>query len=479
MLSKRTLCALGSCYAAEGCFLHLLAEHSDFLRSGEASRFVLFGVGAGLMFWVAAGCFLRATFSTRGEAWTFWIGAVLLRLVVLPVVPGDDLWRYRWEGMIQLHGFNPYALGPEAAPLAFLRDADWSKINHRDYPAIYPPLTQAFFAALAFFGNSAWLYKAVFSLADLACCGVLRRLLRDAGIGGASAVWYAWNPLVVYAFTGAAHFDCLMILALLGAIWALDTYRRTLGQSTPLLWLSALLLGVAAAIKIVPLALFPVWMAAAASWRRVPGMFALTLAPLAVTAAAYGFPRTPVFAALGRFGRDFRVNDPVWTVLDAATGSRLPGSHGLVESFTLFACLLLAFLFRRDWRRGLLWVWGALLLLSPVVHAWYAVWVLPVAVWRGRAARPWVILSISIFGYFLLWEVNHASGRPWVEPLWLRLSIYAPPALALFWTILAPCRVQMERTGSTVRCPTDGACGGPRPLDPHRPPPDDPFPRNP
>ena len=190
----------------------------------------------------------------------------------------------------------------------------------------------------------------------------------------------------------------------------------------------------------------------------------LITGPLAVSAVAYGFPRTPVFAMLQRFGRDFRVNDPVWTILDAATGSHLPNDNGFVGICTLFACLLLAFLFRRDWRRGLLWVWGAFLLLSPVVHAWYVVWVLPIAVWRRASARPWVVLSISMFGYFLLWEVNHDSGRPWVEPFWLRLLIYVPPAAACAWTAYAQHHSrqmpvdavdQRERTEAALSGPTE------------------------
>ena len=447
MMAKRALCILGASFAAELWFVHVLSGHGDFLRTGEASRFVLAAFGAGLMYWIAAVRLPRAELSARQSICVFWAGAVLLRLVVLPVLPGDDLWRYRWEGLIQLHDFNPYVLSPDGPALASLRDADWPKINHRDFPAIYPPLAQAFFAAMALCGNSVWLYKLVFALADLACCWLLRRLLLRTGADGAQAAWYGWNPLVAYAFAGAAHFDCLMILALLGAVWALDASRRDLSsacqsdtfkRNASLFWLSALLLGVAGAIKIVPLVLFPIWVAAAASRRKLPGLLALITGPLAISAVAYGFPRTPVFSTLQRFGRDFRVNDPIWTVLDGVTGSRLPNDNRLSEGCTLFACLFLAYLFRRDWRRGLLWVWGAVLLLSPVVHAWYVVWVLPIAVWRGRSARPWIVLSISIFGYFLLWEVNHASGRPWVEPVWLRSLIYLPPALALAWMNRAP-----------------------------------------
>ncbi len=36
---------------------------------------------------------------------------MLLRLVALPLEPGDDFWRYQWEGKIQQAGFNPYVAG--------------------------------------------------------------------------------------------------------------------------------------------------------------------------------------------------------------------------------------------------------------------------------------------------------------------------------------------------------------------------------
>ena len=49
------------------------------------------------------------------------------------------------------------------------------------------------------------------------------------------------------------------------------------------------------------------------------------------------------------------------------------------------------------------------------------------------------MLSISVFGYFLLWDVNGASGLPWAEPLWLRGLIYLPPLVMLgVWLAVRP-----------------------------------------
>ena len=436
---------MGISLAIEAGLIHLMSAHGDFLQKGEAWKFTALGVAAGAAYWLAAVCATRTRLSTRQSACVFWLAAVALRVMILPVVPGDDLWRYRWEGAIQLHGFNPYAASPDSRGLIHLRNADWSKINHRDYPAIYPPLTEMVFAGIAAAGNAVSLYKVIFALADLAGVAVLRRLLVRSGIPAQQAAWYAWNPLAIYAFAGAAHFDSLMILALLGAIWALHegTAGCARGVATGVVPgirrldpASALLLGLAIAIKIAPLALLPVWVCALRSWRRAAIFLPVTLFPLAASAFAYGFPRVPVFSTLRQFGLGFRVNDPVWWLFDAMGRSHPAVSNVLPGGCALVACAALAWWFRRDWRRGLLWVWGAALLLSPVVHAWYVVWALPIAAWRGRGARAWFVFSISTFGYFLLWEVNHASGKPWQEPLWLRLAILLPPLVAVGWTKL-------------------------------------------
>ena len=445
--------------AIEAGLIHLMSRHGDFLQEGEAWKFAAFGGVAGIAYWVAAACATRIKISMRQSTCAFWLAAVVLRVTILPIVPGDDLWRYRWEGMIQLHGFNPYQSSPASPELIGLRNADWPMINQRNYPAIYPPLSEAIFAGIAALGNSVWLYKGLFALADLASIAVLRRLLVQSGVAAQEAVWYAWNPLVVYAFAGAAHFDSLMILALLGAIWAMQkttdaSARRHVVAGVALeipwfCWLSALFLGLSIAIKVAPVILLPLWGFALRSWRRVAVLLPLALAPLLIGAFTYGFPKVPVFSTLREFGAGFRVNDPVWWLFDGTGWMARTGNNFLPGVCALAICAALTFRFRHDWQRGSLWGWGAMLLLSPVVHAWYVVWVLPLAVWRGKTARAWCVFSISTFGYFLLWEVNHASGKPWEEPLWLRSVILMPPLCYLGWTELRRRQSELVATSQT------------------------------
>ena len=419
----------------------VMSRHGDFLHQGESVKFMGSAVAAGAAFWFAVHGLQSSGASARTRVGWFWTAAVLLRLAMLPTFPGDDVWRYRWEGNIQLHGFNPYQLAPDSPALAGWRDADWGRINHRDVPAIYPPLAEGMFAVMAWGGNSLLGYKGLFAGADLGVAALLRRTLVSRGRSPDEAAWYAWNPLAVYVSAGAAHFDSLMVLAMVAAIWCLDglaarqTYKRegSVWRVPPVGYVGAGLLGIAIALKAVPVVLLPLW-GCVAGWRRALVTLPLVAGVAPAVAVLYGFPGVPVFGTLARFAQGFPVNSAVWWIVDPAGG---PGAmRGVVTVVSIGA---VAVWLRRDWQRGTLWTLGGALLLAPALHAWYVLWVLPLAVWRGRSARAWVVLSISVFGYFLLWDVNRDSGSPWQEPLWLRLLIYLPPLAALgHWFAVRP-----------------------------------------
>ena len=79
--------------------------------------------------------------------------ALAMRLLTLtaPPVLSSDIYRYVWDGRVQLAGVNPYRYMPSADELAFLRDdAVYSHINRGDYAhSVYPPAAQAIFAVAA------------------------------------------------------------------------------------------------------------------------------------------------------------------------------------------------------------------------------------------------------------------------------------------------------------------------------------------
>jgi alpha-1,6-mannosyltransferase len=399
--------------AIELVFVHLASSHGQFARAGEPLRFVVFILLAGMAFLQAVRRF--AAIDERVQRRTLWGFAIALRLAMLNCVPGDDFWRYVWEGRAQNAGHNPYLHSPAAPELQRLRDENWLRINHPDVAAIYPPAAELTFAALTRVSSSPYWFKLVFIAADLLTLALLLRLVSIP-----AAAWYAWNPAVVHAFAGAAHYDSLMLVPLTAAILALHRAGSNAGSAFKWQTLSAGCLGLAIALKLVPVFFLPVWGFALGrrAWLLVISL-ALPTA-LALLFGGVGTVLQPVraFADLTRFNELF-----AW-IFPNPWQRNWPVT--LLLSVTI---LIIAWYWRHDWQRNALWVFGGALILSPVLHPWYVTWILPLAVWRQQSA--WTVLSISVLSAFLLWDTT-TLWNAWQPNLLTRAFVILPP-LFTWW----------------------------------------------
>jgi len=366
--------------------------------------------------------------SSRNQAILFWGVAIILRLIVLPLVPSDELFRYQWEGKIQQAGFNPYIVAPADSKLDGLRHdfPQAAKINHPELRAVAPPGAELIFKFLSGITDRPLFYKILFAIADLLVAALLLRL-----IGGEDryrgAAWYAWNPLVVYSFAGAAHFDSVMMLAMVGGILALVRSTTTSESETKWLWavLAALLFGIAISLNLVAASLL-LLCAVALRWRAV--VLALTALIPALLSFPFGFPKVPIWESLGQFTQLSRLNDLFWWVIEETV---LPNPHQRDFHYypIMIVCVIaVSLLFVRDWKRGMLWALGIVLVLSPILHPWYCVWILPLAAWRS--AYAWNVLSITLFSYYLFWD-ERLFVLPWHAEPWMRGLIIAPVLAAL------------------------------------------------
>ena len=416
---------------AEILLLVVLHRFDDWRYAGMPIKFVETAVLCGIAFFAAASAFARVPLG-RMAGMTFWVVAILLRIICLPLEPGDDLWRYQWEGKVQNAGFNPYLLAPNDEKLASVRPqfADWNRINHRDYSAIYPPGAELLFAALGRFAAGPLAYKLLFAAADLAAVAILLRL-----IGGSTrfvdAAWYAWNPLVVYSFAGAAHFDSLMILPMLAGILCFVRSRAATEASGQ--WgyaiLGAVALGVAISIKLIPVLLLPI--CAFALGRRALAL-GISLAIPAALSLPFGFPQVAIWNSLGRFIHVTRLNDIFWWIIEDTVWPNPHQKNYQYNVIIIVAVLVVSVFFLRNWKRGLLWVMGTALILSPVFHPWYCTWILPFAAWRR--IDGWQVLSITVFAYYLFWD-ERLFMLPWHSEPWLRGFILIPPFVAVLFSL--------------------------------------------
>jgi len=396
-----------------------MARHGDFAVAGTVPWFL---AAAALM---SVGWLMAGRPRAISLLW-FWGVAIGARLLVVPMAPGDDVWRYLWEGQIQLAGFSPYVYAPSATELEALRTSTWGLINHPDATAIYPPVAQLFLRIAAGLGGGVVGLKLWFLVADAVAIWLLARRF-----GRGATLLYAWNPLLIYVGVGGAHYEPLLLLATIGG-WLAWT-RSADCQINPWGYFATGWLGVAAGIKWItaPLIAWCVW----SRVRAGQGKSALLLGMAGAL---------PVGLALAWFWWDFGTIGslaPQDFVREARTSELVPWviemiwpasayRNGLLVWF--FAPVAAWIFFRTKSLEGFAESFLiALLVFAPSVHAWYFVWLLPFAVATRNAGT--IAVSVSGFVYFWLWHRLTVDGE-WSQGSVEKILLWGPLVLGFWWS---------------------------------------------
>lgn len=389
---------------------------------------VLFFAGLGVAGLLSV--FLFPQFKSNGMAvLAIWIPAIILRLLLLPTAPSDDVSRYLWEGQLVRAGVSPYAQSVDADSVSRYRDAHWEAMNHKERPTAYPPLSELAFAAVGTVSYHPLAYKFFFVLADLLTLGGVLRLLRGRGLGIQYSGFYALCPVVLISYAGEGHFDALMVAPL---VWALCAYEC--GR----LKLAVFLASVATGVKWITLPLIPFF-----AGKRLLAGAVVSVATLLAPALLFWDSLEALFVGLFVFGGTSSFNGPVYDLL--LLGLDLPRGvcTGLVVS-TLLAIVVWRWLCReRDSLDShLRWILGALIVLSPTVHLWYLAWILPFVCLRP--SLPWLTFSVTAGAYLWVWT-NAAAGAGWGLALWQKYVFWGPFFVACLYEL-------WSTRGAVLRC---------------------------
>jgi hypothetical protein len=390
---------------------------------------------------------------------------LLFRLMLLPtpVYLSSDLYRYVWDGRVQLAGVNPYRYPPSAPELAALRDDGIHRhINRPNARTIYPPGAQGVFALAAALGVrtvAAW--RCLLLAVEATTVGLLLILLRRLGVAAPAVIVYAWSPLVVFEGVQAGHLDLLVApLVLLALRWRQGGASGRAGVA----------LGLAVLVKLYPAAL-------AVAWSARPGR------PGSARGLA-GWWRSRDWGFVGAVGATVVLGyaPHVWAVGGGALGF-LPeylgpaedhniglralltwgiGLTGDVARGAMMAALFLVLLGTlgwigrareapEAWRIGAHAVGAYLLLVPTAMHPWYVVWMVPFLCVTPSPA--WLYFSGAVSLSYVAYLVAPAP-----LPAWAWLAQYGP-----LFGLLAAEAWRGPRPASPWR---DGAANDVSPLAP-------------
>ncbi len=307
-------------------------------------------------------------------------------LLVFPLT-SDDIYRYVWDGRVQLAGIDPYRFVPIDPALSFLRDAQLfppggpPAINRPGVHTIYPPGAQALFTAVAFLLPTSLGLAGLRVVAGAAVVVTTVLLGHYLGPRRGLALLYGANPLVMIEAANGGHLDALVALAVLGVVWCTIARR---------LWWAGLFLGLAASLKLVPLLLVPVLL------RR--GRWRTSLTAVLITIAGY-VPHLLVVGSLvlgylpGYLDEEGYDSGGRFALL-----SWLPAEVRPVVALGIAAALA-AVAFARSARDPVpvtcCWLFGSSLLVATPVYPWYA---LPLAVLVIMSQR-WEWLAVWAAAY--------------------------------------------------------------------------------
>lgn len=309
-----------------------------------------------------------------------------------PVLLSTDVYTYWAYGRVAaVHGENPYETAPEAFPTdpAYpVMGADW-----RDTTAVYGPAFMLLsegqaLAARESAAATAWIYRGLAAASMLAIVALAATVAKRRAL---AAAFVGWNPLLAVQFAGGGHNDALMMAFVLGALALGAAGFLRLGGAS---W------AVSIAIKWVP-AVFLVLRAveARATGRPVRHLgFALAAGILGGLAFwRYGLEWLGSVVPLARNLE----KQAVYSI-----PNRLADVTGMPDgaASAILAALLVAglvWLLREAWRgRARLGLSACFLLIAtPWLVPWYAVWAVPLAaIEEDRTAR---FLSLALCAYLL------------------------------------------------------------------------------
>lgn len=383
--------------------------------------------------------------------WIIIAGGLAMRLALMASTPiyEDDWYRYLWDGGVTAHGYNPYAASPDDAqgepyfytlqPLAQQSGIVIERVNHSELTTVYPPVAQAAFALAHFISPwslTAW--RGVCLAAELATLMLLLALLDHTGRSRLWLALYWLNPLAAKEFINSAHMDAIVLPFVLGAALLSLKQRHLTAIAT---------LGLAIGAKFWPLLLAPLILRPLLSTPRRLVVALILLGALSVAAAApmlaHALDET---SGLTAYANHWRNNSAHYGLIEKAIAfglkpfdldARIPGETtrallaGLAGVFALWMA-------RKpiesgpDMLRRLGFVTAVILLLSPSQFPWYALWVLPFAVftpWSGLLLMT-ALMPIYYAGFYFLARDTFSIYREGIVfaiwlPVWALLAYEA------------------------------------------------------
>lgn len=374
------------------------------------------------------GILLTVVLAKRKKAWLIlFLSGLLFRLIFLFASPqlSDDYFRFTWDGELQKIGESAFSFVPNDFRAHFEDDSLNARkfkelytanseafpdgMNSKRYHSIYPPVNQLVFTIASYLGSPNYgnliVIRLLIVLMEVFTFFMLRRLLMAQHRAAWLTGFYWLNPLVIIELTGNLHFEGFAVGFLLLSLYFLSQQKtNTAGFA----------LALAISSKINPIFM----LGAVYKHMSLKKFIPFTLITLTLT--CIGFALILDSETFWNFKNSFGL---YFTWFEFNTGF----FYGYRElCFFLFdtdisskislifpALTVLLFLWvcfskdKKDIYQRLLLLYVIYLSFTPVVHPWYIIMLIPLAILSNKL--------YPLLWSFLVFFTYIAYGEPYGE----------------------------------------------------------------
>lgn len=344
--------------------------------------------------------------------------ALLFRAILAtsPIGPGNDMFRYIWDGRIQRLGYNPYAVLPSDPALAAIHADDTTRLMpSRNSRTPYPPAAELVFRLVVTVSESVYFMRSVMVLFDLLTIFFIWRWLQVTGRSEWLTLAYAWNPLVVLENAFSGHVDALCMMWIAACAYMLARRRTALASSA---------FALAVASKLLPIVLVPLL------WGRIRVRdAALGVVWLILLYLPFSSGSNP-FIEVTKVVDQIRFNGPLFLAIIQVTTPKVAAAVALLAGLAVAA--FCRFRLAPDDPAAWAWPMAASLAFAPVVYPWYLLSLAPFLLLP--ATLPLAVWTLTVMSVYVVWELA-MSGAPWVVPT---LVLFLEYGVVLAAAVVAP-----------------------------------------
>jgi len=371
----------------------------------------------------------------------FLVG-LLLRVMFFPLEPGftDDFYRYLWDGRVQASHINPYGVAPSDPALDRVEnpfpkeDHVRGLVNHPQIPTVYPPQLELTFATVQRldqrfdgvpnFGlrGGLFMWKLFLLVADVCMALLLIRALEGMNSNRCWLILYWWHPLPVIETTWNAHAELIPVLFFVWCSVLLTEERRGL---------AGVALGGAIAAKVLPIGFL------VTLFRRGKGIaLMLCFATLCwLSTPFFGVDLHSALAGLSEYAESWYFNDlvyrPLGNLLQLDPENRHSSAAQLLRMVLGIGWVSVVLMSSsRSPYSAALALTGGFVILSPTVHPWYLLWVLPFAALLRQPAW-WLLAGTTLIAYEVV--IGWRAAGVWEPAEGTRWLVYAAPLGLMLW----------------------------------------------